>query len=144
MAVLSLGGIVYCRSVRVGGDKMDEAIIAYIRRNPASGSRSGSIFPTLEAEGQSVMSNPRAVQGLLYATVAGLNDIGGNGADKGVERLRADRVHHTLAYLRRIKTRRGEAFSQHRFVMRAYLRPAHVIRAVPGAARDIRVDRTRA
>jgi rod shape-determining protein MreB and related proteins len=33
VAVLSLGGIVYCRSVRMGGDKMDEAIIAYIRRN---------------------------------------------------------------------------------------------------------------
>ena len=31
--MLSLGGIVYSRSVRVGGDKMDEAIIAYIRRN---------------------------------------------------------------------------------------------------------------
>jgi rod shape-determining protein MreB len=33
VAVISLGGIVYSRSVRVGGDKMDEAIIAYIRRN---------------------------------------------------------------------------------------------------------------
>ncbi len=33
VAVLSLGGIVYARAVRVGGDKMDEAIIAYIRRN---------------------------------------------------------------------------------------------------------------
>ena len=33
VAVLSLGGIVYSRSVRVGGDKLDEAIIAYIRRN---------------------------------------------------------------------------------------------------------------
>ncbi|MEN3977050.1 rod shape-determining protein [Emcibacter sp. SYSU 3D8] len=33
VAVISLGGIVYARSVRVGGDKMDEAIIAYIRRN---------------------------------------------------------------------------------------------------------------
>ncbi len=32
IAVISLGGIVYARSVRVGGDKMDEAIIAYIRR----------------------------------------------------------------------------------------------------------------
>ena len=31
--MLSLGGIVYSRSVRVGGDKMDEAIIGYIRRN---------------------------------------------------------------------------------------------------------------
>ena len=33
VALLSLGGIVYSRSVRVGGDKMDEAIIAYIRRH---------------------------------------------------------------------------------------------------------------
>jgi len=33
VAVLSLGGIVYSRSVRVGGDKMDEAIIAFIRRH---------------------------------------------------------------------------------------------------------------
>ena len=32
VAVLSLGGIVYSRSVRVGGDKLDEAIINYIRR----------------------------------------------------------------------------------------------------------------
>ena len=33
VAVLSLGGIVFARSVRVGGDKMDEAIIAYLRRH---------------------------------------------------------------------------------------------------------------
>ncbi len=33
VAVLSLGGIVYSRSVRIGGDKMDEAITAYIRRH---------------------------------------------------------------------------------------------------------------
>jgi rod shape-determining protein MreB len=32
VGVLSLGGIVYACSVRVGGDKMDESIIAYIRR----------------------------------------------------------------------------------------------------------------
>jgi len=32
VAVISLGGIVYARSARVGGDKMDEAVIAYIRR----------------------------------------------------------------------------------------------------------------
>lgn len=32
VAVLSLDGIVYDRSVRVGGDKMDDAIIQYIRR----------------------------------------------------------------------------------------------------------------
>ena len=33
VAVLSLGGVVYARSVRVAGDKMDEAIINYVRRN---------------------------------------------------------------------------------------------------------------
>lgn len=33
VAVMSLGGIVYSRSVRVGGDKMDESISSYIRRN---------------------------------------------------------------------------------------------------------------
>lgn len=33
VAVLSLGGIAFARSVRVGGDKMDEGIIAYIRRH---------------------------------------------------------------------------------------------------------------
>lgn len=33
VAVLSLGGIVYSRSVRIGGDNMDDAIIAYIRRH---------------------------------------------------------------------------------------------------------------
>ncbi len=32
VAVISLGGIVYAESSRVGGDKMDEAIIAYMRR----------------------------------------------------------------------------------------------------------------
>ena len=33
VGVLSLGGIVHARSVRVGGDIMDEAIISYIRRH---------------------------------------------------------------------------------------------------------------
>jgi rod shape-determining protein MreB len=61
VAVLSLGGIVYSRSVRVGGDKMDEAIIAYIRRhhNLLIGERSaerikeeiGSACPPAEGEG---------------------------------------------------------------------------------------------
>lgn len=32
VAVISLGGIVYAKSVRVGGDKLDDSIIAYIRR----------------------------------------------------------------------------------------------------------------
>jgi rod shape-determining protein MreB and related proteins len=33
VAVMSLNGIVYAASVRIGGDKFDEAIISYIRRN---------------------------------------------------------------------------------------------------------------
>jgi len=32
VAVLSLGDIVYARSVRVGGDRMDESIVSYLRR----------------------------------------------------------------------------------------------------------------
>src|SRR5438552_1629278 len=32
VAIISLAGIVYSQSVRVGGDKMDEAIIAYVKR----------------------------------------------------------------------------------------------------------------
>ena len=64
VAVLSLGGIVYARSVRVGGDKMDEAIIAYIRRNHnllvGEGSAErikkeiGSAYPMGEGEGKSM------------------------------------------------------------------------------------------
>ncbi|MDH3325622.1 MAG: rod shape-determining protein [Gammaproteobacteria bacterium] len=33
IAVMSLNGIVYSDSVRIGGDRFDEAIIAYVRRN---------------------------------------------------------------------------------------------------------------
>jgi rod shape-determining protein MreB len=33
VAVLSLNGIVYSASVRIGGDKFDEAIVNYVRRN---------------------------------------------------------------------------------------------------------------
>lgn len=33
VAVLSLNGIVYANSVRIGGDRFDEAIINYVRRN---------------------------------------------------------------------------------------------------------------
>jgi rod shape-determining protein MreB len=33
VGIISLGGMVYKGSVRVGGDKFDEAIVNYIRRN---------------------------------------------------------------------------------------------------------------
>ncbi len=32
VAVISLGGIVVCKSIKVAGDKLDEAIISYVRR----------------------------------------------------------------------------------------------------------------
>ena len=33
IAVISLGGIVYARSIRVGGDEMDEAIVEHMKKN---------------------------------------------------------------------------------------------------------------
>lgn len=36
IAIISLNGIVYADSVRVGGDKFDEAIVTYVRRNYGS------------------------------------------------------------------------------------------------------------
>jgi rod shape-determining protein MreB len=60
VAVISLAGIVYSRSVRVAGDKMDEAIIAYLKRkyNLAIGEQSaerikisiGNAYPSEEVE----------------------------------------------------------------------------------------------
>src|SRR3546814_11670383 len=32
VAVISLNGIVYAESVRIGGDKFDESIVSYVRR----------------------------------------------------------------------------------------------------------------
>ncbi|MEH6473113.1 MAG: rod shape-determining protein [Halopseudomonas sp.] len=36
IAIISLNGIVYAESVRVGGDRFDESIVAYVRRNYGS------------------------------------------------------------------------------------------------------------
>lgn len=57
VAVLSLGGVVYSNSVRIGGDKFDESIVRYVRRkhNVLIGERSaedvkiaiGSAYPSL-------------------------------------------------------------------------------------------------
>ena len=62
VGVLSLGGIVYASSVRVGGDKMDEAIIGYLRRhhNLLIGAQSaerlknqiGTAFPPEDGDGE--------------------------------------------------------------------------------------------
>ncbi len=48
VAVISLAGIVYCKSVRVAGDKMDDAILQYIKRkyNLLIGVRTAEIIKT--------------------------------------------------------------------------------------------------
>jgi len=72
VAVISLAGIVYSRSIRVGGDKMDDAIVQYIKRkyNLLIGERTaeiikttiGNAFPdpenieTLEVKGRDLVS----------------------------------------------------------------------------------------
>jgi rod shape-determining protein MreB len=77
VAIISLDGIVYSKAVRVGGDKMDEAIIAYIKRkyNLMIGDRTaemikiecGSAFPTekippMEVKGRDLISGiPKAI-----------------------------------------------------------------------------------
>jgi len=78
VAVISLAGIVFSRSVRVGGDKMDEAIIIYMKRkyNLLIGERTaekikltiGSAYPdlerkTMEVKGRDLVAGvPRTVE----------------------------------------------------------------------------------
>jgi len=77
VAVISLSGIVFSRSVRVGGDKMDEAIVAYMKRkyNLAIGEQTaerikitiGNAYPleqmlTMEVKGRDMVAGvPKTV-----------------------------------------------------------------------------------
>jgi rod shape-determining protein MreB len=77
VAVISLAGIVYSQSVRVGGDKMDESIMAYIKRkyNMAIGEQTaerikitiGNAYPleqqlTMEVKGRDMVAGiPKTV-----------------------------------------------------------------------------------
>lgn len=77
VAIISLDGIVYSKAVRVGGDKMDDAIIAYMKRkyNLMIGERTaehikidlGSAYPTnttepMEIKGRDLISGiPKAI-----------------------------------------------------------------------------------
>ncbi len=73
VAVISLGGIVAARSIRVGGDEFDQSIIAYIKRkyNLLIGERTaeqikielGSAYPT-DAEGTMEIKGRNLVDGL--------------------------------------------------------------------------------
>ncbi|MCM8771073.1 MAG: rod shape-determining protein [Candidatus Omnitrophica bacterium] len=77
IAVISLGGIVFSKSIRIGGDEMDEAIIEHLKKtyNLMIGERSaeeikikiGSAYPldeelTMEVKGRDLISGlPKAV-----------------------------------------------------------------------------------
>jgi len=71
VAVISLAGVVYAKSVRVAGDKMDDAIIQYVKRkhNLAIGERSAEVikmtladvmpeepFETMDIKGRDLIS----------------------------------------------------------------------------------------
>ena len=83
VAVISLAGIVCAKSVRVGGDKMDEAITQHIKReyNLLIGERTaellkmtiGSAYPsdealTMDIKGRDLVAGVEAVKGTLERT----------------------------------------------------------------------------
>jgi rod shape-determining protein MreB and related proteins len=78
VAVISLGGIVYCKSIKVAGDKFDEAIVNYVRRqfNLLIGERTaesikmkiGNAYPfeverTMEVKGRDLVAGaPKTIE----------------------------------------------------------------------------------
>jgi rod shape-determining protein MreB and related proteins len=86
VAVISLSGIVYSRSVRIAGDEMDEAIVQYIRKNYnlLVGERRaeeikiklGSAYPTDGAERRTVEVKGRdLIDGIPKTIVIGDDEI---------------------------------------------------------------------
>jgi rod shape-determining protein MreB len=79
VAVISLAGIVYCNSVRIAGDKIDEAIIQYIKRkyNLLVGERTaemvkisiGSAYPLTNEEEMSIEIKGRDLVGGIPKTL---------------------------------------------------------------------------
>lgn len=69
VAVISLSGIVYCNSIRIAGDEIDEAIVSYIRRkyNLLIGDQTaekikvaiGSAYPSADEETKTMEINGR-------------------------------------------------------------------------------------
>jgi len=84
VGVISLGGMVYAGSVRVGGDKFDESIINYIRRNygmligeataEAIKKRIGSAFPGSEVKEMEVKGRNLA-EGIPRSFTISSNEI---------------------------------------------------------------------
>ncbi len=85
VAVISLSGIVYCKSVRIAGDEMDEAIIQYIRKrfNLLVGERRaeelkiklGSAYPTGGARETVEVKGRDLVDGLPKTTVISDDEV---------------------------------------------------------------------
>ena len=84
VGVISLGGIVYQASVRIGGDKFDEAIIQYVRRNygmsigEATAEKAkkaiGSAFPGPEVR-EMEMKGQNLAQGIPRSFTISSNEI---------------------------------------------------------------------
>lgn len=84
VAIISLGGIVYSASVRIGGDRFDEAIINYIRRNYGSligevtaeriKQQIGTAFPSSEVKEMEVRGRNLA-EGVPRAFTVSSNEI---------------------------------------------------------------------
>jgi rod shape-determining protein MreB len=79
VAVISLAGIVYCNSVRVAGDKIDEAVIQYVKRkyNLLIGERTaelikisiGSAYPSSDEEEMTMEIKGRDLVGGIPKTL---------------------------------------------------------------------------
>ncbi len=84
VAVISLSGIVYAKSVRVAGDKMDDAILQYIKRkhNLAIGERTaelikmtiGNVMPDLPYETMEIKGRD-LVEGIPKTITIGADEI---------------------------------------------------------------------
>ncbi|MBU0664645.1 MAG: rod shape-determining protein [Proteobacteria bacterium] len=84
VAVISLSGIVYAKSVRVAGDKMDDAILQYIKRkhNLAIGERTaelikmtiGNVIPELPYETMEIKGRD-LVEGIPKTITIGADEI---------------------------------------------------------------------
>lgn len=84
VAIISLSGIVYSASVRIGGDKFDEAIVNYVRRNYGTligestaeriKQQIGSAFPGREVREMEVCGRNLA-QGVPRSIVVNSNEI---------------------------------------------------------------------
>jgi len=88
VAVISLSGIVYSNSTRVGGDKMDEAIINYIKRryNVLIGERTAELIKI--NIGTAVEDEPRSMEVKGRDLVAGVPKV---------QEIKSDEVREALS-----------------------------------------------